>query len=226
MIIVLSLGTRLRVHMRTTFENGVLHNRQQPGSAVNSSIDQGEFRAMKTLSGRIAPCCDKHQFCDKMTVSTWTIFEILLLNIVVWRKKEERRMRKMAVLLPHTFAFSCLPRGFWALVWVLLIIKALNDEDQVLKWAFSISVARRRHPYIESLPTLWRLSDTCTSRNVKRIVDGNFAAILSGKNDSSQWSVSTGEQSVSSFLTSARNNFTFLPRMHKVSTGTNAHSSE
>ena len=28
-----------------------------------------------------------------------------------------------------------------------------------------------------------------------------------------------GEQFVSSFLTSARNNFTFLPRMHKVSTG-------
>ena len=47
---------------------------------------------------------------------------------------------------------------------------------------------------------------------------GYFAAILSGKNDSCLWSVSTGEQFVSSFLTSARNNFTFLPRMHKVST--------
>ena len=53
-----------------------------------------------------------------------------------------------------------------------------------------------------------------------------FAAILSGKNDGSQWSLSTGEQFVSSFLTSARNKFTFLPGMHKVSTGTNAHSSE
>ena len=52
---------------------------------------------------------------------------------------------------------------------------------------------------------------------------GYFAVILSGKNDGSQWRVSTGEQFVSSFLTSARNNFTFLPRMHKVSTGTNAH---
>ena len=48
--------------MHTTFENGVLRNGQQPGSAVNSSIDQGEFRAMKTLSGRIAPHFDKHQF--------------------------------------------------------------------------------------------------------------------------------------------------------------------
>ena len=33
-------------------------------------IDQGEFVAMKTLSGCKAPCCDKHQFCDKMTVNT------------------------------------------------------------------------------------------------------------------------------------------------------------
>ena len=58
------------MRMRTTFINGVLCNGQQPGSAVNSSINQGEFGAMKTLSGRIAPCCDKHQFCDKMTVSS------------------------------------------------------------------------------------------------------------------------------------------------------------
>ena len=42
----------------------------QPGSAVNSFIDQGEFGAMKTLSGRIALRCDKLQFCHKMTVST------------------------------------------------------------------------------------------------------------------------------------------------------------
>ena len=58
------------MRMRTTFKNGVLRNGQQPGSAVNSFIDQREFRAMKTLSGRIALRCDKHQFCDKMTVST------------------------------------------------------------------------------------------------------------------------------------------------------------
>ena len=58
------------MHMRTTFENGVLRNGQQPASAVNNFIDQGEFGAMKTLSDRIVPCYDKHQFCDKMTVST------------------------------------------------------------------------------------------------------------------------------------------------------------
>jgi len=44
-------------------------------------------------------------------------------------RKKERRMRKMAILQPHTFVFSCLPRGFWALLWVLLITEALKDED-------------------------------------------------------------------------------------------------
>ena len=46
-------------------------------------IDQGEFGATKTLSGRRAPCCDKYQFHAKMTVSTQTVFKISLLNIMV-----------------------------------------------------------------------------------------------------------------------------------------------
>ena len=70
MTVVFGLGTRLRVRMRTTFENGVQRNGQQPGSAMNSFIDQGKFGAMKALSGRIASRWDKLQFCDKMTVST------------------------------------------------------------------------------------------------------------------------------------------------------------
>ena len=70
MTVVFGLGTRLRVRMRTTFKNGVLRNGQQPSRAENSFIDQGKFVAMKTLSGCKAPRCDKHQFCDKMTVST------------------------------------------------------------------------------------------------------------------------------------------------------------
>ena len=36
----------------------------------NSFIDQGELVAMKTLSSRKAPRCDKDQFCDEMMVST------------------------------------------------------------------------------------------------------------------------------------------------------------
>ena len=58
------------MRMCTTLENGILRNDQQLGSAVNSFIDQGEFVAMKTLSGRKVPRCDKYQFCDKMIVST------------------------------------------------------------------------------------------------------------------------------------------------------------
>ena len=34
MIVVFGLGTRLRVHMRTKLENGVLSNGQQPQSVV------------------------------------------------------------------------------------------------------------------------------------------------------------------------------------------------
>ena len=78
---------------------------------------------MKMLSGCKAPHCDKDQFCDKMTVITWTIFEISLLNIVVLTRW------KMALSQSHTFAFSCLPRGFGYL-WVLLIIKALKEETR------------------------------------------------------------------------------------------------
>lgn len=69
MTVVFGLGTRLRVRMRTTLENGVLRNGQQPGRAENSFIDQGELEAMKTLSGRKALRYDKDQFCDKMTVT-------------------------------------------------------------------------------------------------------------------------------------------------------------
>ena len=38
------------------------------------------------------------------------------------------RIRKTALLQLHTFVFSCLPRGFWVLIRVLLIIKALKEE--------------------------------------------------------------------------------------------------
>ena len=56
-------------------------------------VDHGEFEATKTPIGRRAPRCDKDQFRAKMTVSTSTVCEISLLNIVV----VTRRMRKMAL---------------------------------------------------------------------------------------------------------------------------------
>ena len=69
MTVVFGLGMRLHVCMHI-LEKGVLRNEQQPGIAENSFIGQGEFVAMKTLSGRKAPRCDKDQFCDKMPGST------------------------------------------------------------------------------------------------------------------------------------------------------------
>ena len=57
---VFGLGARLRVRMRTTLENGILRNGQQPGKAVNSFI---EHVVVKTLSARKAPHCDKRHFC-------------------------------------------------------------------------------------------------------------------------------------------------------------------
>ena len=64
---VFGLGTKLRVRLHTKLENSVLSNRQQQQSVV---IAFSEFKAMKTLSGYIAPRCDKDQFRAKMTVST------------------------------------------------------------------------------------------------------------------------------------------------------------
>ena len=46
-----------------------------------------------------------------MALSTWTVFEISMLNFVVLTRR-----RKMTLVQPHTFAFNCLPCGFWALV--------------------------------------------------------------------------------------------------------------
>ena len=55
---------------------------------------------------------------------------------------------------------------------------------------------------------------------------GYYAFILSGKNYRSLWSVSAVEQFASSFLTSAKSDFTFPHWMHKVSIGSKAHWSK
>ena len=43
-------------------------------------IDQGEFEAMKTLSGWEAVRWDEHPFRVKIKVSAWTAFELLLFD--------------------------------------------------------------------------------------------------------------------------------------------------
>ena len=76
-------------------------------------IDQGEFEAMKSLSGWEAARSDEHQFRAKIKVSTLAVFELSLL--AKW-SEQSKKTRKMALLLSHTFAFSCLSRGFWPLI--------------------------------------------------------------------------------------------------------------
>ena len=49
MTVVFGLGTRLCVHMRTTLENGVLHNRQQSGRAENSFSNQDGYEDAEWL---------------------------------------------------------------------------------------------------------------------------------------------------------------------------------
>ena len=41
-------------------------------------IDQGEFEAMKTLSGWVAVCCDEHPFRAKIKMIARTVFELSL----------------------------------------------------------------------------------------------------------------------------------------------------
>ena len=74
-------------------------------------IDQGEFEAMKSLSGWEAAHSDKHQFRAKIKVSTLAIFELSSFD-----KWSEQRKEKNGTSLLHTFAFSCLPHGFWATI--------------------------------------------------------------------------------------------------------------
>ena len=45
-------------------------------------------------------------------------------HLGVWLLCSEKR--KVALSLPRTFVFSCLPCGFWPLIWVYLITKALK----------------------------------------------------------------------------------------------------
>ena len=67
---------------------------------------------MKTLSGWEAARYDEYQFSAKIKVSASVVFELSLFD----KWSEERKIRKMALVLPHTFAFSCLPRGFRPLI--------------------------------------------------------------------------------------------------------------
>ena len=94
----------------------------------------------------------------------WVLQPIKQSWIIVERRKEER-ITKMALSLPHNFAFSCLPQGCWATIWVLQILKTLQRKARCLNkllaycgqvtWLllkYCIFVCQS-YPYIESLLT-------------------------------------------------------------------------
>ena len=56
-------------------------------------FDQGEFEAMKTLSGWEAARRDEHLFRSKIKVSAWTVFKLSLFDKVVWTKKLHPKMQ-------------------------------------------------------------------------------------------------------------------------------------
>ena len=76
--------------MRITLENGVLRNEQPSGSAVNNFFDQGNFEAMKTLSGWEAARCDEHHFRAKIKVSTRAVLELSLFSKWSEQRKNEK----------------------------------------------------------------------------------------------------------------------------------------
>ena len=80
-------------------------------------IDQREFIALQTLSGCRAPRCDKHKFHTKMINR--------FLDVMV---EHSGSTRKTEII---TKIALCLPQGFRATIWVLLIIKALKEKALV-----------------------------------------------------------------------------------------------
>ena len=78
MIAVFALGTRLHVRMRTTLENGVLRNGQQPQSVVNGFYRPGWIWGYEDAEWLGTARCDKHPFRAKIKVSAWTVFELSL----------------------------------------------------------------------------------------------------------------------------------------------------
>ena len=66
-------------------------------------IDQGEFEAMKTLSGWEVARSDEHQFCAKIKVSTLAIFELSLLDKWSEQRKNNKKTKNGTFATAHFF---------------------------------------------------------------------------------------------------------------------------
>ena len=149
--VVFDLGTKLHVRISTRLENGVLRNGQQSGSAVNNFLDQGKFEALKMLSGLEAVMSISFMLKSRWVLEPFSSYRCLTSSLKK-RKNLHFRYRTLSRLAVFREAFGRL--------WVLLIKEALQEEDWTLKKVFSVfvakfydffNIARRRHPYIESV---------------------------------------------------------------------------
>ena len=70
MTVVIGLGTRLDVRMRTILKMASFATDSSRAVLGTAFFDYSEFEAMKSLSGWVAARCDEHQFCAKIKVST------------------------------------------------------------------------------------------------------------------------------------------------------------
>ena len=64
-------------------------------------IDQGEFEAMKTLSGWEAARSDEHQFRAKIKVSTLAVFELSLLDKWSEQRKNNKNTKNGTFAITH-----------------------------------------------------------------------------------------------------------------------------
>ena len=62
-------------------------------------VDQGEFEAMKTLSGWEAEHCDEHPFRAKIKVSTWAVFE--LSSFDKWSEQRKKKTKNGTFATAH-----------------------------------------------------------------------------------------------------------------------------
>ena len=83
--------------------------------------------------------------------------------------------------IPHTFVFSCLLRGFWVTIGILLVIKALKEKALALKEAFVVklygsclSIACLHHLYI-----VYQLSGRIEYYYTSQYIYNNHATLAS-----------------------------------------------
>ena len=148
------------------------HNGQQPGSTENTFFDHSKFEAIKSLSGWEAAHSDEDQFVPKWrwVAEPFSRYRRLTSGL------SNKRIQKMALLLPHTFVFSYLPHGFWHLYESCWSQKHSKKKPGCLKriWSEVIRLLRKYCKFCASALSLHREStDSLILRQCSSLVSRN-----------------------------------------------------